>query len=362
VPVSRLSIRAPLNKSRSAEVDAGVLVLGGATAAGKSDLAAELAHRLGGAVVCADSRQVYRGLEIGAAQPDDRQRERAPHFLVGFLSPACSYSAGSYGDDARRVMAALRARDVPVVLCGGTGLYLRAALGGLFRENASALAGPYAVARDPAEGSPRARRRARAELGRRWEREGGDALHAELARLDPALARRVHAADRQRVLRGLAFHAATGARLSDAWEAHDLAGPGTRAGGTSSVSPTGNRRPGPPGLRFWLDPPVRELEARIETRLDGMLRRGLVDEARALYERYGADPPLSLNAVGYLELFRHFEGKGSLEDAVTRIRLRTRQYAKRQRTWFRHQDGYVALPADDHALEVLLSAWRSRPR
>jgi tRNA dimethylallyltransferase len=361
VPGSGRHAGACLGSSRAATHDSGVLVLGGPTASGKSDVAADLAQRVGGAVVCADSRQVYRGLEIGTAQPDRRQRERAPHFLTGFLSPAAPYSAGGYGEDAGRVVAALRGRGVPVVLCGGTGLYLRAALGGLFRQE-SAPASAQASRADAGAARPAgAHGPERAALARRWEEEGGAALHAELARLDPALARRVPETDRQRVLRGLAFHAATGRPLSAAWERAD-AGSGDPSEGAvaveSSAALNGEVRRACASLRFWLAPAAPELDARIRTRLDGMLEAGLVEEARALHERYGQDSPASLNAVGYSELFGYLEGRISLDTAVTRIGLRTRQYAKRQRTWFRHQDGYVALPGAAGAVETLLAAWR----
>jgi tRNA dimethylallyltransferase len=343
--------------------DPGVLVLGGPTGTGKSELAAALASAIGGAVVSADSRQVYRGLEIGTAQPDAHQRARAPHFLVGFLSPAAEYSAGRYGDDARRTVASLRARGIPVVLCGGTGLYLRSALGGLFRELEPGPSSRDAAAgiRAGPIGEGAYRRGRRAALVRRWGREGADALHAELALVDPALASRLHPGDRQRVLRGLSFHAESGRPLSRAWSGDAVAGASMQEcvpGASRETPPIGE--PGAGALRFRLELPIRELEQRIRARLEGMLRAGLVGEARALQERYGDDPPASLNAVGYPELFRHFRGGVSLDEALGRILLRTRQYAKRQRTWFRHQDDYRGLPAGEGALDLLRHAWLER--
>lgn len=334
--------------------DPGVLVLGGATATGKSSLAADLARAVGGAVVSADSRQVYRGLEIGTAQPDERLRALAPHFLLGFLSPAAEYSAGRYGEDARRVTVALRRRGLPVVLCGGTGLYLRAALGGLFRERARRIGARSVPGSAPLEavGDGVARRERRVELARRWESEGPTALHAELSRVDPPLARRVQLRDRPRVLRGLAFHAETGERLSAIWAAQRAQGRGP----TDAAEPGGSQG----ALRFALSLPVRTLESRIRERLERMLEAGLLEEARALHGRYGGRPPASLTAVGYPELFRHFQGEASLDEALGRMLVRTRQYAKRQRTWFRNQDGYRSLPAGGEALAVLLDAWRER--
>jgi tRNA dimethylallyltransferase len=334
--------------------DPGVLILGGATATGKSSLAADLARAVGGAVVSADSRQVYRGLEIGTAQPDERLRALAPHFLIGFLSPAADYSAGRYGADARRVTAALRRRGLPVVLCGGTGLYLRAALGGLFRERARRIGARAVPGSGPLEavGESVARGERRAALARRWEREGPAALHAELSRIDPPLAHRVQTRDRQRVLRGLAFHAETGERLSASWVPQ-------RAEGrcpSEAAEPDGSRG----ALRFALTLPVRVLESRIRERLERMLETGLLEEGRSLHGRYAERPPTSLTAVGYPELFRYFEGEASLEEARGRMLVRTRQYAKRQRTWFRNQDGYRSLSAGEEALAIMLDAWRER--
>jgi tRNA dimethylallyltransferase len=353
--------------ARPAGADLGVLVLGGPTAGGKSEVAAELAHSVGGAVVSGDSRQLYRGLEIGTAQPDAALRERAPHFLVGFLSPAAEYSAGSFAEDVRRVVWALRRRRTPVVLCGGTGLYLRAALGGVFREPARARsaagAAPSRSERCSGAVGTRARRAVRAALEARWQREGAQALHAELARVDPFLARRLHPHDRQRVLRGLEFHAARGMPLSEAWT-EIASGSRERDPLASSMEPAqldaaAALRVAP---RYRLELPAAELEARIEARLEGMLRRGLLEEARELFECYGDDPPRSLDAVGYPELFRHFRGETDLEETLRSILLRTRRYAKRQRTWFRHQDGYQPVRAGESAVPILLRAWREAGR
>jgi tRNA dimethylallyltransferase len=184
-----------------------------------------------------------------------------------------------------------------------------------------------------------ARGERRAALARRWEREGPAALHAELSRIDPPLAHRVQTRDRQRVLRGLAFHAETGERLSASWVPQ-------RAEGrcpSEAAEPDGSRG----ALRFALTLPVRVLESRIRERLERMLETGLLEEGRSLHGRYAERPPTSLTAVGYPELFRYFEGEASLEEARGRMLVRTRQYAKRQRTWFRNQDGYRSLSAGE---------------
>ena len=300
------------------------LVLGGPTASGKSALAADLAAAVGGAVVSADSRQAYRGMAVGSAQPGPGILCRAPHHLIGFLSPRAAYGAGEYGADARRVLAALSARGIPAVLCGGTGFWLRAAVRGV---------PPEGTARPPLA----VRRRRRAALAARWSREGPEACHAELARVDPALAVRVHPRDRQRVLRGLEHHAERDGPLSASWR------------------PAAPALPDAVLVRLELAP--AELDRRITRRLETMLSAGLVDEARALRARYGDAPPAALSALGYQELFAALRGERSLDDALEAVRLRTRRYAKRQRTWFRRQDGYEPVAADERALPRILARW-----
>jgi tRNA dimethylallyltransferase len=302
------------------------LVIGGPTASGKSGVAAELAASAGGAVLCADSRQVVRGLAVGSAQPGAELLRRAPHHLFAFLSPRAAYGAGEYGADARRVLAALAARGAPAVLCGGTGLWLRAAVLGTPPDEGAARP-PLAV-----------RRRRREELAARWAREGPQALHAELGRVDPRLAARLHPGDRQRVLRGLEYHAERGRPLSGSW---------------------GATAPAVPALRVRLEVPAAELDRRIAARLEAMLAAGLLDEARRLRARYGDDPPAALTAVGYRELFAALRGERSLDDALEDVRLRTRRYAKRQRTWFRRQDAYEPVPGDERAASAILDRWRS---
>jgi tRNA dimethylallyltransferase len=333
-----------------------VIVLGGPTASGKSALAAALAGAIGGAVVSADSRQVYRGMEIGSAQPGRDQLEQAPHYLVGFLPPTAHYSAGMYGEDARKVITALARRGIPVVLCGGTGLYIRAALtgvpgGGL---NGGSRIGESRLNHDRAREAQEDRLRRRAALARRWNTEGAQAMHAALASVDPALASRLHPRDRQRVLRGLEFHETHGQPLSETWNAP--------LSGSERSLERGRPEARAVASRFRLEIPVADLERAIEERLRRMLEQGFVEEARALFELYGNDPPGSLNAVGYPELFAHFRGEIALDEALAKVRLRTQQYAKRQRTWFRNQDDYLPLRAGDEALPALLAALSATTR
>jgi tRNA dimethylallyltransferase len=257
------------------------------------------------------------------------------------------------------VITALRGRGAPVVLTGGTGLYLRAALGGLFGEP-EPDAPPHEASAAELTGT---RRLVRSTLARRWEAEGAEALHAELARVDPGLARALHPRDRQRVLRGLEFHAASGRPLSVARRTATssrsvaLEKPAPRADRAAAPAPRGEALRAL-RIRLELDPEANDL--RIARRVERMLEAGLLEEGRALLDRYGGALPPGSSALGYPEVLRHLRGELSLDEGLRGIVTRTRQYAKRQRTWFRHQDAYEPVPAGERAFFHILAAWRER--
>jgi tRNA dimethylallyltransferase len=285
-----------------------IVAIVGATATGKTGLAEAVADRLGGEVVCADSRQVYRELEIGTGKPDATQRAARAHHLFDALELGRPASAGWYARAAGEVLAAVRARGRTPVLVGGSGLYLRAVTHGLFDE-------------PPID--PGVRRALRAEFDER----GPEAMHDRLAERDPAAAARLHPADRQRVLRALEVVEGTGRPLSW-WHAR---GAPDRAGERWDI------------VRLTLDPGV--LRQRIAARTRWMFANGLVDEARTLVER-GLEPPLrALRAIGYDEALDLLAGSATREEAEARVNLRTGQLAKRQRTWFRHQLASTAIDA-----------------
>jgi len=277
-----------------------VVLLMGPTAAGKSALALELAQRCDGEIVSVDSAQVYRGMDIGTAKPDAATRARVAHHLVDIVDPTDAYSAARFVADATTAIAAIRARGRVPIAAGGTMLYFKALTEGL-----SAL--PQA---DPA---------LRAALDARALRDGWPALHAELARVDAATARRLAPTDAQRIQRALEVHALTGTPLS--------ALQGQRAAGAALG----------PLLRFAVVPPDRAaLHAAIAQRFDAMLAAGLVAEVAALRRRYRLEPAMpSMRCVGYRQAFEHLDGATDATTMRARGIAATRQLAKRQYTWLR---------------------------
>jgi tRNA dimethylallyltransferase len=278
-----------------------MVVIGGPSASGKSALALRLAEAIGGAIINADSMQLYRELPLLTARPTPADEARAPHRLYGILDAADPASVGRWLELAgRAIEETLAAGRVPIVV-GGTGLYLKALLHGLA----------------PVPAVPAAVRRAVLE---RLARLGAPGLHAELARQDPAMAERLPPNDRQRLLRAVEVLAATGRSLAE-WQAE----PALRVRLPEQVR----------GLALL--PPRPALHQRIERRLQAMIDAGALAELAAL-RAARPDPALPLlKAVAVPELLAHLEGRLDLNQAVARALARTRQYAKRQMTWLRHQ-------------------------
>jgi tRNA dimethylallyltransferase len=281
---------------------AASILLMGPTGSGKTALAIALAERLPVEIVSVDSAMVYRGLDIGTAKPDRATLARAPHHLIDLCDPAESYSAGAFVRDAERAMADIRGRGRIPLLVGGTMLYFRVLAAGL-----AAL-----PARDP---------ELRRELDERAARTGWPALHAELARADPAAAARIAPTDAQRIQRALEVHAITGQPISLGYRAD------------------WRRDPGRDSLRLVVAPQDRAwLHERLARRLEAMMERGFLAEVQGLYARgdlTAAHP--ALRAVGYRQLWAHVAGEGSLEQACARAVSATRQLAKRQMTWLRRE-------------------------
>ncbi|HEX4857900.1 MAG TPA: tRNA (adenosine(37)-N6)-dimethylallyltransferase MiaA [Usitatibacteraceae bacterium] len=273
----------------------------GPTASGKSDLALALAERIDAEIVSIDSAQVYQGMDIGTAKPDANTRARIRHHLIDLITPLEAYSAARFRADALSAIDAIRARGRVPLLVGGTMLYVQALLQGL-----SEL--------------PVADATLRAALEARAHREGWPALHAELARIDPATAARLAPGDAQRIQRALEVHGLTGRTLSDLQ--------GRRGEGDARLA---NR------LLIGLMPADRaQLHQRIGARFHAMLDAGLLDELRALRSRYRLGAQMaSMRAVGYRQAFAHLEGTIDHATLVAQGIAATRQLAKRQLTWMR---------------------------
>ncbi len=287
----------------------GVLLLGGATASGKTAFAIELAQRYGAEIVGADSRQVYWGMPIGTAAPTAEQLARVPHHLVGFVDPYDRYSAARFVVDAAAAIAAIHARGKRAIVAGGTGFYLRALCGGV-----DLAAQPDPLLRARVLGESRT--------------HPVDVLHAWLRARDPQRAAAVSAHDRYRIVRALEIELARSVR--DAGRAFEP----LPTLCTTSL----------PFVKAALRVEAGVLRERIEARTDAMLAHGLIEEA----ERIGATAVAS-DAVGYREALAYRSGQLTFAELRALLVRATRRYAKRQLTWFRAEPDLLWLSSGDRA-------------
>lgn len=307
---------------------APLIMLLGPTASGKSATAMRLARRLPIEIVSVDSAQVYRGLDIGTAKPDARERAAVAHHLVDIVEPTERYSAAHFVDDALAAIADIRRRGRLPLLVGGTMLYARALAEGLH----------------PLPGADDA---VRARLEAEAHTLGWPALHARLAAIDAPAAARIEASDAQRIQRALEIFETTGRTMSDWLEAP---APPPPVGGSRIV-------------RITLEPADRAaLHERIAARFDAMLRAGLVDEVRALRARGDLSPSLpSMRSVGYRQTWQWLDAGGSLETLRATGVAATRQLARRQLTWLRAMPRRIALdPLSPDAFERVAEAIETR--
>ena len=276
------------------------VLIAGPTASGKSALALKLARDYGGAVINADAMQVYRELRVLSARPDAAEEELAPHYLYGFVSAFEPFSVGRWLDAARDALETVRAMGLVPIVCGGTGLYFAALLNGL-----SPIPEIHASIRVEA-------RQKLAELG-------NERFHAMLSARDPVMGERLAPGDSQRLVRAWEVIEATGQSIAE-WQM--LKGEPVLAGDL---------------LRYVLKPNREWLVARIAKLFRAMIEEGALEEVRALHARgLSGDRPAS-RALGVPSLMAHLDGRLSLDQAVEQAIVETRQYAKRQMTWFRHQ-------------------------
>lgn len=304
------------------------LALVGPTASGKTALSLEVAEALGGEIVSMDSRQVYRGMDVGTAKATPGERERVPHHGLDIREPDERYSAGQFARDARRWIREIRGRGRVPILVGGTGFFLRALTRPIFRE-------------PPMDQGRRERLRA-------WlEAQPAGKLRAWVQVLDPDRAAVAEEGGPRRMGRTLEVALLTGRALSW-WHREADAGEDALE-----------------GVVVVLELPREELDRRIGARTARMVEGGLVDEVRGLLEAgYDADDP-GLTGVGYREIVEHLRGEISLEEARERIETATRQYARRQLTWFRNQLPEEVVRVDatrppEEQVEAVVEAWEAR--
>ncbi len=295
-----------------------MIVLAGPTASGKSDLAVALALRLGGEIVSADSRQVYRYLDAATAKPSAALRSKVPHHLIDVVNPTEAYDAGRFVKDAAAAMAEIRSRGKVPIICGGTGLYLRALIEGL-----SPL--------------PPRNERIRADLEALAKKDGIGSLHDRLQRIDAKAADGIPPANIARVIRALEVFELTGKPLSSHWAEG-------RLGGTT------------PSAVLRLEVPNEILRSRIESRANGMWPPLLTEIRSLVPSRFTGEEP-GFTSLGYREAVAVLDGKMSEKDGLAELIASTHAYAKRQRTWFRHQlAGSLALDAGESADRTLANA------
>jgi tRNA dimethylallyltransferase len=272
--------------------------LTGPTASGKTAVGLKLARRLNAEIVSLDSMALYRGMDIGTAKPTLEERAAVPHHLVDILEPAEAHSVAQYVEAAHEAVRQIASRLRVPLFVGGTPLYLKALLRGIF-------SGP------PADWALRRRLQSLAES------EGNEKLHARLAEVDPLSARRLHPRDTRRVIRALEVFEKTGRSITDLQQQFDRA------------------RPADACRVFVLDWPRKQLGGRIDRRVDAMFAAGLVDEVRRLLSGSSPLGRTASQALGYREVIEHLGGARDLSETIELVKLRTRQFAKRQMTWFR---------------------------
>lgn len=281
----------------------GAVLIAGPTASGKSRLALEWAERIGGVVVNTDSMQVYSGLRVLTARPDDHDLRTAPHLLYGHVDPARAYSTGQWLRDVQGLARGGRFEGRPPIFVGGTGLYFRALTEGLSEMPEI----PDAV---------------RAGWRKRLAEEGASALHDVLTTADPAMAAALKPGDGQRIVRALEVLEATGKSLAT-WQ--------NKRGAPLVDSATARR------LVLSIDRSA--LARRIDARFDQMVEQGALDEARALLARGLSFDLPAMRAIGVREFAAYLDGEITLAEAISRAKTATRQYSKRQTTWFNNQIG-----------------------
>lgn len=282
------------------------IYLTGPTASGKTAVGVALARRLDAEIVAMDSTTIYRRMDIGTAKPSMAERGGIPHHLIDVIEPWETASVADFLGWARATASAIEGRGRRVLVVGGTALYLKALLRGLF-------AGPGS--------DPELRRRLEEEA----EAEGDAALHRRLAGLDPATAARLHPNDRRRVVRALEVIAMTGRPLSELQVEH--------------------HEPAPESVPVYaLEPPRAQLYERIDRRVLAFFEAGLLEEVRSLAHGERPLSPIAAQAIGYREVIAMLEDRATLSETVERIQARSRQFARRQATWFRGLEEVRAFP------------------
>jgi len=290
----------------------------GVTASGKSKLGFELAKNLGGEIISIDSMKVYRRMDIGTAKPSAQNRAAIPHHLIDVVEPSESFSVSRFLELTQEAVAEITAKNKPVIAVGGTAMYIKALLHGIFE-------GP---------GTDEAIRN---ELKAQIEAQGSIELHKELAKIDPEAAMRIHANDAKRIIRALEVYKLTGKPISSFQKQFD------EPGNVHGWEIIGLRRD------------KADASHRINMRVKRMIEQGLVEEVKSLLNEAKPLSPQAACAIGYAEIIDHLAGKIGLEEAVELVKKNSRQLAKAQRTWFKtfRSVNWIDVTPDDTVEAVL---------
>ncbi len=280
----------------------GVICVVGPTASGKTALSVALAKALDGEVISCDSMQIYRGMDIGTAKPTDAEMQGIPHHMLSVADPTDDFSAGKYAAMADPILQDILRRGKTAIVCGGTGLYMDALISG------------RTFAPHPADGI-------REAIEAEFDARGAQAMLQQLSQIDPAAAARLHPADRKRIVRALEIFRQTGETITEHDRKTRLIPPKYRA---SWIGLTYSDR--------------AELYARIDARVDEMMRLGLENEVRQLLAQGVSPDATAMQAIGYKEIAAALRGETTMEDAAAQIKQGSRRYAKRQLTWFRRNE------------------------
>lgn len=296
-----------------------LLAIVGPTAVGKSRIALPLAGEIGGEIVSADSRKVYKYMDIGTAKPSEEERKKVPHHLLDLIEPQEEFSAGRFREEAEKVITQVHRRGNVALLVGGSGLYLRAVTDGLFS-------------------GPRANKERREKLKEEAAEFGPLYLYEKLKEVDALAASRIHPHDLVRIIRALEIYEGTGRPISNL-QSEEKRGRGKLYSITS----------------IGLNRSRQDLYRRIEQRVEIMFARGLVNEVRNLLERGYHENLVSMQGLGYKEVCGYLHGRYAEEEAVRLLKRNTRRYAKRQLTWFKKDKRirWVDIGEDEDEKEIV---------
>jgi tRNA dimethylallyltransferase len=286
-----------------------LFILCGPTAVGKTELSLQIAEKFSCEIVSVDSMQVYKYMDIGTAKPSLTEMARIPHYLIDIVDPDDNYTLGRFVEDANEAIKIIYAHENIPLLVGGTGLYFKGLLDGVFDEHDLA-------AEDDANGERKKNKSLKQDLRKKLHEEGSEVLHRELAEVDSESAERIHPNDTQRLLRGLEIYYSTG----KPWSEH--------------LTNQRKRTPQYRALKIGLTRPREELYTRIDQRVKLMAEQGLLDEVKKILAM-GYDKDLkAMQSIGYRHMLNFLDGSWTWEQALELLARDTRHYAKRQYTWF----------------------------